>query len=92
MYCNKSRRCDDRIVSISQPYVRPIERGKVSKAVEFESKLSVSLTDAGLIRADHLRWDAFHEGLDLQSQVEAYRERRGYYPESVLGADLWHGG
>ncbi len=39
---------------------------------------------------DHLRWDAFHEGLDLESQVAAYHERSGYYPESVLG-DLIYG-
>ena len=89
MYCNKSRRCDDRIVSISQPYVRPIVRGKVNKSVEFGSKLSVSLTDAGLARVDHLRWDAFHEGLDLESQVAAYHERTGYYPESVLGDTIY---
>jgi hypothetical protein len=89
MYCNKSRRCDDSIVSISQPYVRPIVRGKVNKSVEFGSKLSVSLTDAGLARVDHLRWDAFHEGQDLPSQVEAYRERCGYYPESVLGDPIY---
>ena len=89
MYRNKSRRCEDRIVSISQPYVRPIVRGKVNKSVEFGSKLSVSLTDAGLARVDLLRWDAFHEGLDLQSQVEAYRERYGYYPESVLGDPIY---
>jgi hypothetical protein len=89
MYCNKSRRCDDRIVSISQPYVRPIVRGKVNKSVEFGSKLSVSLTDAGLARVDHLRWDAFHEGHDLPSQVEAYWERTGYYPESVLGDPIY---
>ncbi len=89
MYQNKSRRCDDRIVSISQPYVRPIVRGKVNKSVEFGAKLSVSLTDAGLARVDHLRWDAFHEGLDLKSQVEAYRERYGYYPTSVLGDPIY---
>ena len=64
MYRNKSRRCDDRIVSISQPYVRPIVRGKLNKPVEFGSKLSVSLTGEGLARVDHLSWDAFHEGLD----------------------------
>ncbi len=69
--------------------MRPIVRGKVNKSVEFGSKLSVSLTDAGLARVDHLRWDAFHEGLDLQSQVEAYRERTGYYPESVLGDTIY---
>jgi len=75
--------------SISQPYVRPIVRGKVNKSVEFGSKLSVSLTESGLAWVDHLRWDAFHEGHDLKSQVEAYRERTGYYPESVLGDTIY---
>ncbi len=89
MYHAKSRRCDDRIVSISQPYVRPIVRGKQSKSVEFGSKLSVSLSGQGLARVDHLRWDAFHEGLDLKSQVEAYRARYGYYPKAVLGDRLY---
>ncbi len=85
MYRNKSRRCDGRIVSISQPHVRPIVRGKQHKPVEFGAKLSVSLTAEGLARVDHLRWDAFHEGHDLQSQVEAYHRRYGCYPEAVLG-------
>jgi hypothetical protein len=89
MYRNKSRRCDNRIVSISQPYVRPIVRGKQALPVEFGSKLSVSLTGEGLARVDHLRWDAFHEGSDLQSQVEAYRARYGVYPEVVLGDTLY---
>jgi len=85
MYRNKSRRCDDRIVSISQPYVRPIIRGKLDKPVEFGAKLSVSLNGDGVACVDHLRWDAFHEGGDLKSQVEAYRARQGHYPEAVLG-------
>ena len=89
MYRNKRRRCDDRIVSISQPYVRPIVRGKQNKAVEFGSKLSVSLSDEGLARVDHLRWDAFHEGHDLPSQVEAYRVRYGHYPKCVLGDPVY---
>ncbi len=71
MYQNKIRRCDHRIVSISQPYVRPIIRGKQDKPVEFGAKLSVSLTGEGLARVDHLRWNAFHEGGDLISQVKA---------------------
>jgi IS5 family transposase len=41
--------------------------------VEFGAKLSVSLTGDGVACVDHLRWDAFHEGGDLKSQVEAYR-------------------
>jgi len=85
MYRNKSRRCDDRIVSISQPYVRPIIRGKLDKPVEFGAKLSVSLTGDGLACVDRLRWGAFHEGGDLKSQVEAYKARYGVYPEAVLG-------
>lgn len=85
MYGSNSRRCDDRLVSISQPYVRPIVRGKQHKPVEFGAKLSVSLTDEGLARVDYLRWDGFHEGHDLESQVEAYYRRYGYYPEVVLG-------
>lgn len=89
MYCNKTHRCDHRIVSISQPYVRPMVRGKQDKPVEFGAKLSVSLTGEGLAHVDYLRWDAFHEGLDLTAQVEAYRDRYGYYPERLFADPLY---
>lgn len=89
MYQTQTRRCDHRIVSISQPYVRPMVRGKLDKPVEFGAKLSVSLTGDGLAHVDYLRWDAFHEGLDLASQVEAYRDRCGHYPERVLADPLY---
>lgn len=56
MYCNKSRRCDDRIVS---------------------------LTGNGLASVDRINWEAFREGGDLKSQVEAYQARHGVYPESL---------
>ncbi len=42
MYENESNRIDDRIVSITQPHIRPIVRGKAGKSVEFGAKLSVS--------------------------------------------------
>ena len=89
MYRTKTRRCDDRIVSISQPYVRPIVRGKQDKAVEFGAKLSVGLSADGLACVDRLRWDAFHEGRDLPAQVEAYRQRYGRYPAVVLGDPVY---
>jgi hypothetical protein len=89
MYRTKRRRCDDRIVSISQPYVRPIIRGKQDRPVEFGAKLSVSLNGDGVACVDHLRWDAFHEGGDLKSQVEAYRLRQGHYPQVVLGDPVY---
>ena len=69
--------------------MRPIVRGKVDKPTEFGAKLSVSLTTGGVARVDHLRWDAFHEGHDLPSQVEAYREHHGVYPEMVLGDTIY---
>jgi len=89
MFQTNTRRCGHRIVSISQPYVRPIVRGKQHKPVEFGAKLSVSLTGDGMARVDHLRWDAFHEGLDLKSQVEDYHKRTGYYPAKVFADPLY---
>lgn len=89
MYQTQTNRCDNRIVSIGQPHVRPMVRGKLNKPVEFGAKLSVSLTGNGLAHVDILRWDAFHEGLDLTAQVEAYRDRYGHYPERVLADPLY---
>lgn len=89
MYRTHTHRCDHRIVSISQPHVRPMVRGKQDKSVEFGAKLSVSLTGEGLAHVDHLRWEAFHEGLDLATQVEAYHERYGYYPERVIADPIY---
>jgi len=89
MFRLKIKRCDDRIVSIHQPHVRPIVRGKANKAVEFGAKLSVSLTTSGIACVDRISWDAFHEGGDLPVQVETYKQRYGYYPQSVLGDTIY---
>jgi transposase, IS5 family len=88
MYKSKQRRCDDRIVSISQPHVRPIVRGKTSKSTEFGAKINVSMND-GLAFVDHLAWNAFNESEDLEQQVEEYRRRYSYYPEVVLADQLY---
>jgi len=45
MYDQKIHRVSDRIVSISQPHVRPIVRGKAGKPVEFGMKVSVSVVE-----------------------------------------------
>jgi IS5 family transposase len=82
MWENKSSRIDDRIVSITQPHIRPIVRGKAGKPVEFGAKLSVSCFE-NYVFLDHLSWDNFNESGDLQTQVEEYKEFTGYYPESV---------
>jgi len=82
MYDTKTHSCTDRIVSIFQPHVRPIPRGKTKAQIEFGSKLGVSL-DKGFARINTFSWDAYHEGGDLIKQVESYRELHGHYPELV---------
>jgi hypothetical protein len=89
MYRNRSHRCEHRIVSISQPHIRPMVRGKAGKSVEFGAKISVSLDKNQLAHVDHLGWEAFHEGHDLPAQVEAYKKRYGCYPEVVFGDRLY---
>ncbi len=82
MYQNQTHRIDDRIVSITQPYVRPIVRGKAGVPVEFGAKLSVSCFN-GCVFLDVLSWDNFNESTHFQEQVEAFRNRFGHYPQSV---------
>jgi len=80
MLQEESHSCDNRIVSIHQPHIRPIVRGKAKASVEFGAKINVSLQD-GYARIDHFDWEAYHEGCDLTQQVEGYKNIRGYYPE-----------
>ena len=82
MYDQKSNSCIDRIVSIFQPHVRPVSRGKAKSKIEFCSKLGVSL-DQGYALIDTLNWDAYNESNDLIRQVENYKTLHGYYPELV---------
>ena len=45
MYDNRTHSVPDRIVSVSQPFVRPIVRGKAGKPVEFGAKLDIGVVD-----------------------------------------------
>ncbi|MBD2525403.1 IS5 family transposase [Nostoc sp. FACHB-133] len=82
LYENKKQSIDNRIVSLSQPHIRPIVRGKAGKSVEFGAKLSASYFN-GYVFLDHISWDNFNESADLKAQVESYKNYTGYYPESV---------
>jgi len=84
MYDNKTHVVENRIVSISQPYVRPIVRGKASKPTEFGAKLHLSIDERGFARVEYLSFDAFNEGPMLQDALNAYKYHHGYYPERVL--------
>ncbi len=82
MYETKSQRIDYRIVSLSQPHIRPIIRGKAGNAVEFGAKLSASCVN-GYVFLDRISWDNFNESGDLKMQVEEFKKYTGFYPKSV---------
>jgi hypothetical protein len=83
MYKTEKHSIEHRIVSIHQPHVRPIVRGKTNASVEFGAKINVSLID-GINFLDELNWEAFNEGTLLEASVEKYRSRFGFYPKEVL--------
>ena len=82
MHEQRVNRINDRLVSISQPHVRPIKRGKAHASTEFGAKISASLVD-GYCFLDRLDWNNYNESGDLEDQIEAYRKRFGFYPSSV---------
>lgn len=84
MYDNQVHTVENRIVSISQPYVRPIVRGKVNTSVEFGAKLHLSIEETGFARIESLSFDAFNEGPQLIDALNAYAYRNGQYPARVL--------
>jgi len=88
MYENRSNIIADRIVSISQPHVRPIVRGKLKCNVEFGAKISVSMVN-GFSFVDRISWDNYNESGDLISQIEDYYNRFGCYPESVHADQIY---
>ncbi|SDA97637.1 Transposase DDE domain-containing protein [Algoriphagus alkaliphilus] len=88
MFQTRSHQVDDRIVSIDQPHVRPIVRGKARAKTEFGAKIHLSLVD-GFSFLDTISWDAFHEGNHLSEYVENYKKRFGFYPAKVLADKIY---
>ncbi len=82
MYETRTHSIGDRLVSLYQPHVRPIVRGKAKSTVEFGAKVSISLVD-GFSFVEKIGWDAYNESCDLIEQIKQYHQRFGCYPESV---------
>ena len=78
----KTRSTPDRIVSLSQPWVRPIVRGKAQAKTDYGANISIGVT-SGYTTLHRLSWDAYNECGDLPAQAETYRKAHGSYPESV---------
>ena len=88
MYDNHTHSVENRIVSVSQPFVRPIVRGKVGKPVEFGMKLDISVTD-GWTRLEYRSFDAYNEATKLQEMIENFHKREGHYPSRVLADKIY---
>jgi len=88
MYQQRQRRIDDRIVSLAQPHVRPIVRGKAGTPVEFGAKIAISCVE-GYVFLDHLAWNNFNESSDLPDQIERFKQRFGHYPASVHADQIY---
>lgn len=87
---NKTHSVEDRIVSLSQPWIRPIVRGKSKAPTEFGAKISISVV-SGYTFADRISFDAYNEGdyEEFEAVVEKYHERFGYYPERILADKIY---
>jgi IS5 family transposase len=88
MYENRTQQVDNRIVSLSQPWVRPIVRGKAKEKCEFGAKLDISVSD-GFARLEHTSFDAYNESVNLAGIIERYKDRTGHYPERVLADQIY---
>lgn len=84
MFDNHTHRVDNRIVSISQPYLRPIVRGKAKSPVEFGAKYDVSIDEKGHARLERIQFEPYNESTVFIAAVEAYYKRTGHYPSRAL--------
>ena len=89
MYKNRTHSVEGRIVSISQPWVRPIVRGKAKTPVEFGAKLDLSIDEAGYGRIEKISFDAYNECGSLEDAAERYKERTGHYPMRILADQIY---
>ncbi len=90
MFEQNVRRCADRIISIYQPHLRPIVRGKAKAKVEFGAKIGASIVN-GYTYVDRLSWDAYNESADLVTQMELYKKRFGMLPQEVQADKIYLG-
>lgn len=78
----------NRIVSIFQPHIRPIVRGKAKAKVEFGAKIGVAICE-GYSFIDHHSWEAYNESTDLKLHVQKYKERFGFLPAVILADKIY---
>lgn len=88
MFEDETHNIPRRIVSLSQPWVRPIVRGKARANTEFGAKLHISLVD-GCARIERLDFEPYNESEDFWKAVYRYHDRYGRWPERILADKIY---
>lgn len=70
MYGNRVHSVERRIVSISQPWRRPIVRGKVKVPVEFGAKFDLSIDREGYGWIEKISFESYNESTCLIEAIE----------------------
>jgi len=84
MYDGRTHKVEERIVSIAQPWLRPIVRGKANAAVEFGAKVATARI-GGFSFMMHMDYENFPEAQYLEKSAEEYRRIFGFYPKTIIG-------
>ena len=84
MFDKGTHTVEDRIVSISQPHLRPIVRGKANAPVEFGAKVTTAHI-GGFTFVIHMGYDNFSEAKYLKAAAEEYKGIFGFYPAKIIG-------
>lgn len=88
MFDNKVHSVGHRIVSISQPWLRPIVRGKVMAPVEFGAKLDLSVDSEGYGRIEKISFEAYNESTCLVDAAERTGHiRNGFWQIRYIGPE-----
>ena len=77
MFESGKNSCKNRIVSLEQPHVRPIVRGKRPNPTE----IHLSVVN-GYVFLEQTSWENFNESTDLIACAEDYKRKFGFYPRS----------
>ena len=88
MFENHTHHVENRIVSLQQPYIRPIVRGKAKQSVEFGAKIDCSMLD-GVIDVERFDFNSFNESTDLEVTLDHAFDLVGEYPDEVLVDTLY---
>ena len=88
MHKQKTHSVENRIVSLHQPHIRPIPRGKANAKTEFGAKLAISIV-GGYAFADQISYDNFNEGVLLADAISKYKERFGMLPSRIIADTIY---